>query len=152
MVGAGFDFDYTTVSDNSSSFLNVSQDGVAWSPCSTYIPQSTSLTSIIWTGTQFVAVGGCRSSTYPENSVAYTSIDGLSWNDNDFPTTSFISSVTWTGNTYVAVGNDGKVYTSQNATDWTSRESGTTDDLFGITWTGSQLVVVGYGGLILTSP
>jgi uncharacterized repeat protein (TIGR02543 family) len=152
MVGAGFDFDYTTVSDNSSSFLEVSSDGVSWSSCDTYIPKSTSLTSIIWTGTQFVAVGGCRSSTYPENSVAYTSVDGLSWNDNDFPTTSFISSVTWTGNTYVAVGNDGKVYTSQNTIDWTSRESGTTDDLFGVTWTGSQVVAVGYGGLILTSP
>jgi photosystem II stability/assembly factor-like uncharacterized protein len=152
MVGAGFDYDYTTVSDYSTSFLNMSHNGTEWSPCSTYIPSEASLTSIIWTGSQFVAVGGCRSSTYDNYSSAYTSSDGLTWTESTIRTMSFISAVTWTDNTYVAVGNDGMIYTSQDADYWTSRESGTTDHLFGVTWTGSQLVAVGYGGLILTSP
>jgi uncharacterized repeat protein (TIGR02543 family) len=150
LVGAGFDFDYTTVSDYSTSFIMFSSNGTSWTDCATYIPTEASFTSIVWAGTQFVAVGGSRSSQ--AYSSAYTSLDGNTWREGTIPTENFMNAVTWTGSTLVAVGENGSIYTSQDAKTWTSRVSGTTDAIFGVTWTGSRLIAVGYGGMILTSP
>lgn len=150
LVAAGYDFNYTTVSDYSTSFIKYSSNGTKWNYCSSSIPLEASFISIIWTGSEFVAVGGSRSSD--AFSSVYRSQDGDIWTKGMLPTRSFIRSVTWTGNTLVAVGDDGQILYSMDGLTWKEAESETTDPLYAITWTGTQLVAVGYGGLILTSP
>jgi uncharacterized repeat protein (TIGR02543 family) len=149
-VSAGYDYDFSTVADYSRSFIKYSDNGTTWEYCSSDIPIEASFTSIIWTGSDWVAVGGSRSSN--DLSSAYVSKDGDVWEENRFPTSDFMNSVTWTGNNLVAAGEGGSIYYSIDGTIWEKCTSGTTDDLFGVTWTGTQLIAVGYGGLIMTSP
>lgn len=150
LVGSGYDFDFSTVSDYSTSYIKTSANGTDWENSNTYIPREASFTSVIWTGTKFVAVGGSRSSE--AYSSAYISKDGSTWEKSTIQTQSFMRSVVWTGSTLVAVGDDGMIYCSTNGKTWKRSESGTTDDIYGVTWTGTRLYAVGYGGLLLTSP
>jgi hypothetical protein len=150
MVGGSYDYNFSTVSDNSQSYLTRSNDGINWKMAGTTIPLEVSFTSIIWTGDNFVAVGGSRSSDYFSSS--YISADGDLWEANRIPTRNFINDVAWTGNNLVAVGKKGDIYYSINGSTWTKSTSGTTSDIYGVTWTGDRLYAVGYGGLLLTSP
>ena len=101
------------------------------------------LTSIAWSGTQFVVVG--------ENGTIITSPNGINWTSRTSGVTVLLNSVVWSGTQFVAVGNNGIIITSPNGINWTSRTSGVTDQLFGITWSGSKFVAVGNNHTILTS-
>lgn len=150
LVGSSYDFNFTTVSDNSRSYLLTSTDGLDWDMVDTYIPLEVSFTSIIWTGKQFAAIGGSRSSD--AFSSAYVSTNGTTWVKNRISTRNFMNSVTWTGNTLVAVGKKGDIFYSTSGSSWKQATSGTTSDIYGVTWSGDKLYAVGYGGLLLRSP
>jgi photosystem II stability/assembly factor-like uncharacterized protein len=101
------------------------------------------LRSVVWTGTQLVAVG--------KNSAIYSSPDGTDWTQR-FSASSFtLNSVAWTGSQLVAVGSDGAVLTSPDGITWKSGRTGSVYPLNSVAWTGSQLLAVGDGGAILTS-
>jgi uncharacterized repeat protein (TIGR02543 family) len=151
-VSVAFIYNFTTVSDNSRSFAGTSSDGQSWTASSTYIPQTASLVSIIWTGSQLVAVGGCRNKTEGALSSIYTSTDGDVWERQSVTTRAFLNCVASTGGGYVAVGDSGTVFTSIDSKTWKKQPSGTTRDIYGVAWTGSKIVAVGNAGLILTSP
>lgn len=150
MTGGSYNYNFSTVSDYSQSYLMQSINGIDWNMAGTSIPLEASFTSIVWTGDKFAAVGGSRSSDY--FSSAYISADGNLWVPNRIPTRNFINDVAWTGNNLVAVGKQGDIYYSIDGSIWTKSTSGTTSDIYGVTWTGERLYAVGYGGLLLTSP
>lgn len=103
-----------------------------------------SLASVTWLGTQFVAVGA--------TGTILTSPDGLAWTPRTSGTTSRLNGLAWSGRRMVAVGTAGIVVTSSNGINWKLESSGTTKSLFAVAWSGSLFVAVGADGCILTSP
>jgi hypothetical protein len=101
-----------------------------------------SLKSVIWTGTQFVAVGEGNGCSSP---------NGVTWSGfGPNMSSNYYYSIIWTGSQYVAVGTS--TSTSPDGTTWTDHASGTKQYLRSVAWTGTQLVAVGDFGTILTSP
>ena len=109
---------------------------------------------VVWSGTQFVAVG----------SEVLTSPDGIHWaHPKTFGSLQYLYGITWSGTTFVAVGGDGQgdihnpvspmILTSPDATAWTAQSAGTMNGaLFGAAWSGETFAAVGGDGAILTSP
>ncbi len=121
-----------------------STDGVSWTPISL-----SSLSGVVWSGTQFVGVGDSGISS----SRIVTSPDGISFTNRTPPVNTNLLDLVWTGAQHVAVGASGTVLTSPDAIAWTSRTSGTASNLNGVAWSSSlpRLVAVGASGTILSS-
>lgn len=91
------------------------------------------LMSVLWNGTQFVAVGNC----------IVTSPDGMVWTLRSARGLPEMSKVAWNGSLFVAVGINGTIRTSPDGVTWTNRTSPTSRWLRSVTWTGSRWVSVG---------
>ncbi len=117
-----------------------STDGVTWSDATP--SAGNNLSAIVWSGTQFLAVG--------DFGTLYTGGPGA-WTAQTLGTADTLIGVTWTGDQFVAVGSTGKIFTSPTGVAWTARTSGTTTSLFSVAWSGEQLVAVGETGKILSS-
>jgi hypothetical protein len=106
------------------------------------------LTSVIWSGTKFVAVGWVPGPF----GVVYTSPDGVTWTAQTVTPTpsSVLNGVTWSGTQFVVVGVSGTVLTSPDGVTWTTRASGAS--LSGVAWSGTNFAAVGPNGVIVTSP
>lgn len=117
---------------------------------------------VIWTGSQFVAVGG-DSYNYGANAVVLTSSDGSSWTRVALPVAGApagytLRDVTWTGSVLVAVGDNGGtgrvVTTSSDGSSWTQAHQSTTSGnsaLDGVASGGGKVVAVG-GTRTVTAP
>ena len=116
-----------------------SPDGINW----TSRVSGPILDKVVWSGTQFVAVG--RSGTI------LTSPNGINWTSRNGPPNDLYA-IAWSGTQFVAVGASGTIVTSPDGTNWTPRTSGTLNNLWSIAWSGTQFVAGGYGGTILASP
>jgi hypothetical protein len=101
---------------------------------------------VVWSGTEFVAVG--------HQGTILASPDGITWTSRTSGTTNYLSDVAWSGTQFVAVG--GQILTSPDGITWTSRTSpGCTPTgckLNRAAWSGTLFVAVGDAGTILTSP
>jgi hypothetical protein len=139
-----------------------SPDGVVWTKQDS--GTAASLSSVTWSGSQFVAVGGEGNWDELVGTI-HTSPDGVVWTKQDSGISGQLSSVTWGGNQFVAVGGywDGEgvgtIYTSPDGVVWAKQDSGTAAWLRSVTWSGSQFVTVGDSdwdeegvGTIYTSP
>ncbi len=125
---------------NLSTTVSATAQGTEWiNP--TY--QGHRLDDVIWTGSQYVAVGNYAS--------VLSSPDGSSWTRHSAGTGTSLQTVAYTGSVYVIGYYDGTLFTSSDLNTWTQRDSGTTQPIHDIVWTGSQLVAVGGNGLVLTS-
>lgn len=104
------------------------------------------LTDVIWTGEEFVAVGG--------GGTVVTSPDGDSWTSYASGTSARLQAIASTGSQLVAVGSKDTIITSSDGgKQWKVRHENP-DSYRGfaeIVWTGEQLVAVGGPGII-TSP
>lgn len=117
-----------------------STDGLHW----VWRVQTDRLRDVIWSGSQFVAVGhGGRVLTSP---------DGTDWAFGSVGTTDNLSGVAWNGHLFVAtVDSRNSVYTSADGVSWTA-QTGTVTAANAIIWAGNRFVTVGGSGQILTSP
>ncbi len=108
--------------------------GNIWSQVTITTAASWDLDDILWTGSQFVAVG--------VSGTVRTSPDGLTWTDHSTGTNFIYKSVAYSGTRYVAVGNS-YVSTSTNAATWTAQGVVIPADLTSVVWTGSRFIAVG---------
>lgn len=104
------------------------------------------ITGLVWTGTQAVAVGYGFAGAF-----SYTSPTGEVW--NEFPMQGFPNALAWTGTSLVATNSAG-VELSTDGETWTPEATNLTEslDLRSLVWTGNQLVGVGNSGAIFTTP
>jgi hypothetical protein len=176
---AGVDHSLRSVAASPSRFVAVgedsrgeaivvsSTDGAAWSVQyrAGGLAPVTRLSKVIWTGTQFVAVGQeiplSVSPMWVPYAVILTSPDGVGWTRRarfqiplgDWaPSECAMSSVAWSGSRFVAVG------ISRSSTAWTSAdaETWTRIDMPGapafkhflrdVAWGNGRFVAVGWGG------
>jgi hypothetical protein len=110
------------------------------------LPQGNDLEDIVWTGSQFVAVGAYGT--------IRTSPDGLVWTTRDSGTTTHLRGVAWNGNKLIAVGTSSSILSSDDGVTWSSADAGFNASLNKILWDGSQFVAVGSGinSQVATSP
>jgi serine/threonine protein kinase len=117
------------------------------------------LQDVVWSGSQYVAVGGEQPGTI------LTSPDGHTWTAHSSGTSQGLLGIAWSGSQFVAVGGWGDtILTSPDGHTWTAQNFGPSNYQYlfsGVVWSGSQFVVVGVGGVvgsglypgtILTSP
>lgn len=116
------------------------------------------LNGVVWSGTQFVAVG--------EAGTVLTSPDGVTWTSRSSGTADGLRSVAWSGSKFVAVGgNPGTALTSSDGITWAKQDlsgisfGGQAWILSSVVSSGTQFAAVGstIGGfssseVILTSP
>ncbi len=102
--------------DSEAGLIITSTDGVTWSPIPGTIQAS--LYAVVWSGTQFIAVGSTLGLPNAE-AIAFTSPDGINWTSHNlsFTTISSLYDVAWNGSRFVAVGYAGGV-TSTDGINW----------------------------------
>jgi hypothetical protein len=115
--------------------IHVSPDGVNWTNWKA--PDPLEMTAVVWTGSQFVVVGGSGT-----RGVAYASADGSAWS-KVYSSSDEIYDAAWSGNRIVAVGRRGSLLTSPDGSNWTIGTSCAVDDLNSIIWTGDRFVAIG---------
>ena len=116
------------------------------------------LSGVVWSGSQFVAVG----SLFPDTGMILTSPDGATWTSRNPGTSSSLTAVASSGSVLVTVGQSSTVgggpavLSSTDGISWTERASGVVGSLSGVAWSGTQFVAVGsnpgVASIILTSP
>jgi hypothetical protein len=124
------------------SQLMTSTDGATWQSAS--VPAALGLNAVIWTGAEFIAVGGGGMAT---------SADGTVWSTQ--PAVDLAAAV-WAGDRFVAVGQvrstgQGAAYSSADGVAWTPASHPPDGPTAALAWTGSQLVAVGPQGGVFTS-
>jgi hypothetical protein len=130
-----FSGDAIVAADDVGSILASTLDGLNWTPeSSNFIDES--LTSIVWNGSVFGAVG--------EFGSFISSSNGLDWDVNAFALPISAQSLAWGNGMYVAVG-DGGIARSTDGFGW---DASTEPELSGITfrgvaWGDNQFVAVG---------
>jgi hypothetical protein len=146
---------YATSGPSGTTTISAEFDGVTGSTTLTVSPwRQQALSSlehypaVVWTGTQFVAVGGYSPGS--GNSIL-TSPDGLIWTSQTGGIAYTLDDVVWSGKQFVAVGDHGSILTSPDGVTWTQRSSGTTLNLSGVAWSGTQFIAVGDVGIVLSS-
>ncbi len=115
-----------------------STDGTYWTAVTS--PTTNALHDVVYTGTQFVAVG--------DAGTILTSSDGRAWTmQTSGAGTDILTSIAWSGSALVAVGGtlgggvgEGRTYRSINGgITWTPQNPGA-DPITKITWTGSRFI------------
>jgi photosystem II stability/assembly factor-like uncharacterized protein len=96
-VGIGYNS-----SGSSSAEIWTSPTGIAWTRRT--VPGLYGVTSVVWTGSNFVAV--------TEGGTALTSPDGITWKTQDTGITQALKSIAWDGTQVLAVGTSGLVLSS----------------------------------------
>ena len=148
--------DSGTIFAGDYNYTSTNPRGVtAWMPPTSVPVGTTSLSTVIFSGQQFVALG-------IDGSIL-TSTDGLTWTlaTGSIPSASMngiaFGSVSGTG-TYVAVGNGGNIFTSTDLVTWTTALSNPSNgnDLFGVAFLNGGFlnggfVATGASGTLLTS-
>jgi hypothetical protein len=102
---------------------------------------TSSLNTILWNGSQFIALGGPSVGA----GVALSSPNAETWTLQPSPPSRGINGCIWTGSQYVACGYGGHISTSPDGITWTTRTSNVTSTLYSIAWSGSRYVSVGNG-------
>jgi hypothetical protein len=119
-----------------------SPDGITWTHVNVNVHNT--LSSIVWTGQQWVAVG--------VGGTLLTSANRTDWTRRDPAIVKGgLQGITSNGQQFVAVGYNGTLVTSRTGLSWTPRDTGNLNGLFDVAWNGRLFVVVGYGQNVLTS-
>lgn len=101
-----------------------------------------SLRRVVWSGTQYVAVG--------DAGTIITSSDGKSWTQRTSGTNNGLRGIVWSGTKFVAVGAQGTILTSHDGNVWSAQNSGLSNNLTSVVWSGSQFVVTGESSSVST--
>lgn len=140
---------YVAVGENKS--VVTSSDGTNWVVTSSGTVIDYTLYSVVWTGTQFVAVGWDVSNNKTQ---IVSSADGIDWTENIyFVAGGVLNAIAKSNSLIVAVGKEyfngsyrPLVITSTNGTDWTKQSiTSAGSSLNDVIWTGDKFLAVGTG-------
>jgi hypothetical protein len=149
IVAVGTKYNYGYIEPDSAEIF-ISRDGINWR--SDVHADSTNwgvLESVIWTGTQFVAVGKGNGGDR-DYAMILTSPDGMNWTDRSvhqlgpapYNYISGLYGVVWTGSEFFAVG--GVLAKSTDAIHWeVSQLPSNLHKLYGVLYDGKKYIAVG---------
>lgn len=101
------------------------------------------LNDLIWTGSQFFAVG--------VHGLMMTSKDGMKWTQLTSPTQESLYRVIRANGVYYTTGSNGLIMTSEDLKTWKKLKTSTIETIRSIAWSGKKFVAVGDKGVTLTS-
>lgn len=128
---------------------------IAYTASNIGVISGNALSSVVWSGTQFVAV-----STTGVGNRVITSPDGITWTAQRSAADNAWQSIAWAPSLslFAAVANSGtnnRVMTSPDGITWTIRTTPVDNSWSSVTWSGSLFVAVaitGIGTRVMTSP
>jgi len=141
VAGSGTQFVVVGTTTTFAGAVLTSPDGVSWTAQDAGV--SSGLSGVVWSGTQFVAVGGAIA----------TSPDGVTWTErtNPYPG-EFLSSVAWSGTQFVAAaGSHAAILTSPDGVTWTLQGCAVGYGFLGVAASHDTIVTVGFPQGIVTS-
>ncbi len=141
LVWNGSQFVAVGLNEN-DGLIFTSPDAITWTPQTVPGTSPSDLHAVVWSGTQWVAVG--------DNGIVLTSTDGVGWTRNN--SYASLIGVASSGVVYAGVDALGNIYTSPDANTWALQATVPGRGLSGITWSGTQFVAVGALGGIYLSP
>ncbi len=102
------------------------------------------LYDVLWTGSQFFAVGA--------EGLMMTSKDGVKWSKAAAtPIKESLSRIIQANGIYYVTGSNGLIMTSKDLKTWTKHKTNTTASIYSIAWSGKKFVAVGEWGVTLVS-
>jgi len=102
------------------------------------------LYDVLWTGSQFFAVGA--------EGLMMTSKDGVKWSKAAAaPVKEELSRIIKANGIYYVTGSNGLIMTSKDLKTWTKHKTNTTASIYSIAWSGKKFVAVGQWGVTLVS-
>lgn len=133
----------------SAQYSSTNTGGVTSWTTATSLPidSSTSLTSVVFDGTRFVALGLQGSIIASNNTVSWGSATTI-------VTSKFLYGIAYGSGTYVVVGEGGTIVSNNTpgaSGAWVERTSGTAKDLYGVKYVNGDFIAVGSNGALLTS-
>jgi hypothetical protein len=133
----------------------VSPDGVTWTDSTTKLSgEGAVLTDVIWTGTDFVALGNISRGKFGVTAIVFRSVDGVTWTRQAIANR-FLMSLTWNGTLFIGVGGatrQGTILSSADGKGWTHSHVQVSAPLRSAAWNGERFVAVGVQGEVHTSP
>ncbi|MEO3947951.1 leucine-rich repeat domain-containing protein [Gorillibacterium sp. CAU 1737] len=139
MVGGHYDT-FREVALSYQSSVRLGADG-KWKGSS--IKETLPLTSVVWTGKDFFAVG--------YTGKMMTSTDGLAWKAIASPTKESLSKVAYANGKYYVTGAKGTLFTSTDRVKWKKANTGVSVRLESIASNGKTTVAVGKEGTLIVS-
>lgn len=137
----------------SNGICMTSPDGVTWTN-RTMPVCITVWKAVVWSGSQFVAVGTRYAGSPTGAVVSATSPDGITWTGRTIPEGDWIA-LAYSGSVYVAVATN-QVATSPDGITWTLRISAGAQTFSGVAWNGSLFAIISTSASsaqqVLTSP
>lgn len=109
--------------------------------------------SIVWTGKQFVTIGGEMHQVgeeMEEYDVVAFSKDGKKWSIKS-TNKSYFKTGAYGNKIFVAIDYDGNLYKSTNGIDYIKSNKGTSQELNMVMWDGKKFFITGEMGIILAS-
>jgi len=118
------------------------------------MPYQWQFESVVWGGSQFVAVGRVVGQAVPlrwDRALIATSPDGAMWTERSVPDSSKskLRDVAWSGRRFVAVGD--AIFTSSDGVTWSAQKLPGGGELSAVTWADSEFVAVGWKSGVVTS-
>jgi len=107
------------------------------------LPTGNHLHKAIWTGSQYVIVGGAGT--------ILTSSDGKIWDLKKHFTQRDLLGITYTGTYYVSVGDSGTVLTSKDAETWKLQNTETNIRINSIVNSNNYFIAAGNSGIVLST-
>jgi hypothetical protein len=131
---------------NKTAIVN-STDGINWTTNSYSVTGGT-INAVIWSGTQYVAVGKAFGAP-----LLLTSANGIDWTNRStsigYSGEGQLMDIVWTGARYVAVG-FGLTVSSPDGITW-NVNSNISEGLTGVTWSGNKFIASGYNGIFTST-
>ena len=125
-----------------------SPNGVTWTP-HTLDGSSYYLKGIVWSGSQFAAIGYEYVNGGSAKGVVFTSPDGVAWTRRNVNAAGLLESVAWSGNRFIAVGHNEDqpptplLLTSADGVTWSFSSTTDFSELYDIVWGNHLFVAVG---------
>ncbi len=117
------------------------------------MPYQWQFESVVWGGSQFVAVGRVVGQAVPlrwDRALIATSPDGAMWTERRASTEAkVLRDVVWSGHRFVAVGD--AIFTSSDGVTWSAQRPPGGGELSAVTWADSEFVAVGWKSGVVTS-
>lgn len=138
------------ISTGKDGVIVTSTNGVKWNTVKKDIEK---LMDVIWTGKEFICVGGESQYYYdkPPVNVVYSSKDGISWKKIcEYNMKSKFTKIAYSGSTAVVITDSG-IYYSKDFINWTPVETDINQKPVDVIWTGKKFIVAGKDNTIITS-
>lgn len=122
-------------------YVLTSEDGLSWTSRPT--PTTETITNVVWSGTQFVAVTDGWDGIHQTGGKSLVSTDGVSWTVHPTGAPVNLNAVAYAAplGKYIAVGGEGAILGSSDGQLWTAEASGTDATLSDVIWLGTRFVV-----------